>query len=110
MEPIENPEEGFSHWYDEEFHGSAIEPEDYCQALVEEMGVEPGDVFESGGEAYQVRSITTTSDSLAVEDPTCSSPQDSRGGRWDISIQELYRDWKRGKAVPAALTVITDEQ
>lgn len=102
--------EGFSHWYDEDLHHGAIEAEDYCRALIEEMGLDLGDVFESTGEAYRVRSINPTSDSITVEDPTSGNPQDSRAGTWEISIRELYSDWKRGKAIPASLTVTANER
>lgn len=107
MESVETPEEEFSHWYDEELH-QPIDPEKYCAALINEMGLQRGDVFKSNGEVHKVHTVDTMSESVVVHDPTCDNPQDARAGSWEVSILDLYRDWRQGKVVPATVKVVAD--
>lgn len=107
MESVETPEEEFSHWYDEELH-RPIDPEEYCAALVNEMGLERDDVFKAGGEVHKVHTVDTMSGSVVVNDPTCDNPQDARAGSWEVSILDLYQDWRQGKTVPATVKVVAD--
>jgi hypothetical protein len=107
MKSVETPEEEFSHWYDEELH-QPIQPEEYREALINEMELQIGDTYEINGEAYQVHSIDAFSGTLVVHDPTCNNPQDARAGTWKAPILDLYADWKQGKAVPAKMGIVSD--
>lgn len=107
MKPVENPDKEFSHWYDEELH-QPISPEEYHQALINEMQLQVGDVYEVEGETHEVVTIDVKSETIAVEDPKRSHPQDARVGTWNISILDLYRDWRQGKAVPATMKISTN--
>jgi hypothetical protein len=108
MESVETPQEEFEHWYDEEVHHEAIAPEEYCEALIDEMGLKSGDVFKSDGQVYKVHTIDPFSGNVVLKDPTSHHPQDARSGTWEASLRDLYRDWKRGKAVPATIEVATN--
>lgn len=107
MKAVEDPDEEFSHWYDEELH-QPIQPEEYREALLNEMGLQSGDTYELNGEAHQVHTIDTFSGNVVVQDPTVNHPQDARAGTWEVSIMDLYADWRQGKAVPAKVEVVAD--
>lgn len=105
MEKVNTPEEGFTHWFDEDKH-SAINPVDYVQALVDEMRLRAGDVYLVSGEANQVEAVRVDVDKVVITDPTASHPQDSRSGQWSISVSQLYREWKQGKITPTVLEAV----
>jgi hypothetical protein len=105
MEKINSPEENFAHWYDEDIH-SAINPINYTQALIDEMGLKDGDVYLAGGEAHQVEAIDVDVDKLVLTDPTVVHPQDARSGQWSVPITGLYTDWRRGKIDPATMDAV----
>jgi hypothetical protein len=105
MKSVEDPDEEFSHWYDEELH-QPIDPRDYREALLNEMGLQPGDAYKLDGEVQQVHTCDAFSGNLVVQDPTVDHPQDARSGTWEVSIMDLYRAWRQGKAVPATVKVV----
>jgi len=105
MEKVKSPEEDFTHWYNEDVH-SAINPINYTQALVDEMGLDSGDVYLAGGEAHQVEAIDIDVDKLVLVDPTVNHPQDARNGQWSVPITELYKNWRQGKIDPATIDAV----
>lgn len=105
MEKVESPEEGFTHWFDEDVH-SAINPINYTQALLDEMGLKEGDVYLANGEAHQVEAIRVDVDKTVLTDPTANHPQDNRSSQWSIPITEMYKDWKQGKISPATTEAV----
>lgn len=105
MEKVDTPEEGFTHWYNEDKH-SAINPINYAQALLDEMGLKKGDVYLASGEVHRVEAIRVDVDKVVITDPTVSHPQDNRHGQWSIPITGLYEDWKQGKITPAILDTV----
>ncbi|MFD1570093.1 MULTISPECIES: hypothetical protein [Haloferacaceae] len=105
MEKVKSPEEGFTHWYDEDIH-SAINPINYTQALIDEMGLKSGDVYLANGKAHQIESIDIAVDRLVLADPTVNHPQDARSGQWSVPITGLYQDWRQGKIDPATMDAV----
>lgn len=105
MKSIETPVEEFEHWYDEELHQDAIKPEDYCEALIEEMNLNCGDLFRLNGELLEVHTIDTygrsASNSVVVSQFARDDPQSPHTETDEIGIQDLYRDWKQGDATPS---------
>lgn len=95
----------FEHWYDEERHHDAINPEDYTQALLDEMEAKRGDMFVWGNESCQVESIDTATSTINISDPRASNPQDARYGQWEETISDLYTAWKEGDVKPATLAI-----
>ena len=95
----------FEHWYDEERHHDAIDPEDYAQALLDEMDTKRGDMFVWGNESCQVESIDTATGTINISDPRASNPQDARYGQWEETISNLYTAWKEGNVKPATFAI-----
>lgn len=105
MKPIETPVEEFEHWYDEDLHNNAIALRKYCQALVDEMGLECEDEFTRDGELLRVHTIDTyskhASTNIVVSKIVPDGAQTPHNETAEVSIRDLYRDWKQGTAVPA---------
>lgn len=105
MREAEDTVWSFEHWYNEELHHDAIDPENYAQALLDEMEAKRGDMFVWGNETCQVESVDVATGTVKVSDPRTSNPQDARYGQWEENIREVYTAWKQGDVRPASLTI-----